>query len=45
VATARVCGIVPGALIGGCDPPQLASNAAARTDAEMMLLCMLFIAN
>jgi hypothetical protein len=29
-ASADACGIAPGALIGGCDPPQPTSNAAAR---------------
>jgi hypothetical protein len=29
VAIARLCGIADGAPVGGCDPPQAASIAAA----------------
>jgi hypothetical protein len=29
MAIAGLCGIAPGAPIGGCDPPQPASNATA----------------
>jgi hypothetical protein len=41
---ARLCGIAPGAPIGGCDPPHAASIAAA-TQTHVALHCILRMPN